>query len=361
MPAGKSGLWSSLSGGTDNHGNPTATRSEQTMNIPVTHSIPDENALAVWMSARYMLNAPVRCRFFRRSISDVYRVDAHDASYILKVYMHGRHSMTEIEAEIDFLNDLKDLDVAVAAPVADKDRGFLNQIAAPEGTRYAVLFPNLMGDAPQEENLEHSCRFGRLAGRLHRCADTITRNYDRGPLDDRYLIDEPLRLIEFHFPHRQRDLEYLKALSADLKSELHLLVSRNRPEYGLCHGDLHTGNARFDGDGRLTLFDFDSFGCGWRAMDIGVYHVSYDWMDLSDVVESRKACFWESFVDGYSEERSLSGNELAVAQLCLPVRHLELMGLSMRYWSPYLGISWMDDSYLDRHMNWFKEWARKHT
>jgi len=41
-------------------------------------------------------------------------------------------------------------------------------------------------------------------------------------------------------------------------------------KYGLCQGDLHTGNARFDMHGRLTLFDFDSFGYGWRAIDIGV-------------------------------------------------------------------------------------------
>ena len=67
----------------------------------------------------------------------------------------------------------------------------------------------------------------------------------------------------------------------------------------MCHGDLHTGNARFDKDGRLTLFDFDSCGYGWRAIDIGVYHVSYDWIDLSDRTRLEKDRFWEAFVDGY--------------------------------------------------------------
>ena len=39
-------------------------------------------------------------------MSDVYRVDTLDAAYILKIYLHNRHSRGAIEAEVDFLNDL---------------------------------------------------------------------------------------------------------------------------------------------------------------------------------------------------------------------------------------------------------------
>ena len=83
-------------------------------------------------------------------MSDVYRVDTRDAAYILKVYMHGRHSRGEIEAEVNFLNDLLDHDIAVAAPVANNDGAYLDEIDAPEGTRCAVLFDALSGDEPQE-------------------------------------------------------------------------------------------------------------------------------------------------------------------------------------------------------------------
>ena|GEM_PF-5340232 len=54
-------------------------------------------------------------------MSDVYRVDTLDAAYILKIYLHNRHSMRAIEAEVDFLNDLLDHDIPVAAPVANND------------------------------------------------------------------------------------------------------------------------------------------------------------------------------------------------------------------------------------------------
>ncbi|HTX91308.1 MAG TPA: phosphotransferase [Anaerolineales bacterium] len=294
-------------------------------------------------------------------MSDAYIVDTPDKAYILKVYLHNRHSRSNIEAEVSFLNDLHDHDLPVAVPVANNDAAYLNEIGAPEGTRYIVLFDAITGEEPKEANLEHSHSFGLLAGRMHNCADRLAKQYDRRHLDEKYLIEEPLKYIRPYLQHRKRDWEYLRALGSELTAELNGLVPKESPEYGLCHGDLHTGNARFDKDGRLTLFDFDSFGYGWRAIDIGVYHVSYDWLGLSEETRREKDRFWGAFVDGYSAERTLSRNELAAAQLCLPIRHLELMGLTIRYWSPQIGIGWIDDDYFDRHLSWFREWANLYS
>lgn len=324
--------------------------------FPVQHSILDENALAEWASARYLLKNPVRCRFLRQSMSDVYRVDTRDATYILKVYAHHRHTKLSIEAEVNFLNDLRAHDIPVAAPVANHKTIYVNELNAPEGTRYAILFEAVTGAEPREIDLAHSRSFGQLAGRIHCCSDRLGKVYHRGHLDEKYLIEEPLGTIEPYLQHRKEDSAYLRALGDDLSAELQRLVSRESPEYGLCHGDLHTGNARSDKDGRLTLFDFDSFGYGWRAIDIGVYHVSYDWMSLSEATQREKARFWAAFVEGYNTQRPLHANELTAAQLCLPIRHLELMGITIRYWSPQIGSDWINDAYFDQHLDWFRQW-----
>jgi Ser/Thr protein kinase RdoA (MazF antagonist) len=265
--------------------------------------------------------------------------------------------MCAIEAEVDFLNNLLENDIPVAAPVVNNDAVYLNEIDAPEGVRCAVLFDAIEGDQPQEANLEHSRSFGGLAGRIHNCSDHTAKKYERWHLNEKHLVEQPLTCIRPYLEHRIRDWEYLNALGSELVAELHGLVSMESPEYGLCHGDLHTGNARFDKDGRLTLFDFDSFGYGWRAIDIGVYHVSFDWLGLSEKTRCEKDRFWEAFVDGYNKERILSRNELAAAQLCLPLRHLELMGLALQYWAPQVGTGWINDEYFDRHLNWFREWT----
>jgi Ser/Thr protein kinase RdoA (MazF antagonist) len=179
--------------------------------FPVQHSILSENALAEWASSCYSLKEPVRCRFLRGSMSDVYRVDSLDAAHILKIYLHKRHSMHAIEAEVDFLNDLCDQDIPVAAPVANNDAVYLNEINAPEGIRYAVLFDAIEGTEPQEVNLEHSRSFGRLAGRIHSYSDNSAKKYDRWHLNEKYLVEEPLTHIRQYLENRKMDWEYLSA------------------------------------------------------------------------------------------------------------------------------------------------------
>jgi len=154
-----------------------------------------------------------------------------------------------------------------------------------------------------------------------------------------------------------RVIEFMRQFGEGLIVELRRLLPKSLPEYGICHGDLHAGNARLDRGGRLVLFDLDSFGYGWRALDIGVYRVSYDWLGLSQEVRAAKARFWVAFLEGYNEERSLSRAELSAVDLSLPVRHLELMGITMRYWVQHQGIHWITDDYFDQHVAWFKEWA----
>jgi len=97
-----------------------------------------------------------------------------------------------------------------------------------------------------------------------------------------------------------------------------------------------------------------------RALDIGVYHVSYDWMDLSEKTLRKKKRFWEAFLEGYATGRSLSENELKANRLCLPLRHFELMGATIRYWAPQIGSDWINDEYFDRHLAWFREWSHQY-
>jgi Ser/Thr protein kinase RdoA (MazF antagonist) len=327
------------------------------VSFPVQHSILSEAALADWARERYGLRDPLRCQFLRGSMSDAYRLETPGAAYILKVYLHDLHPRSAIEAEIALLNALLEQDIPVAVPLANREAVYVNELAAPEGVRYAVLFHALAGSEPKEENLEHSRSFGKLAGRIHRFADLSPKIYERRHLDETYLVDEPLACIQPYLAGRPDDWAYLRSLGNELAAELHHLLPRQSPEYGLCHGDLHTGNARFDKNGRLTLFDFDSFGYGWRVLDIGVYHVSFDWMALDEETRRKKERFWQAFLEGYHTQRSLSQNELAAAQLCFPLRHLELMGLTIRYWSPQIGSGWITDDYFNEHVNWFRAWA----
>jgi len=328
--------------------------------FPVKHSILDEGALVEYVSSQYGLGKPTRCRLFRRSMSDAYLVQAGEEAHFFKVGLYGRHTRSELESEVEFVNALCESGIAVAPLVQRHDGAYLCELDAPEGTRYGLLYRAAVGEEPRETNLEHSRLFGRLAAQIHNCADQLDKTYDRWQLDEAYLVRDPIRGMEPYLEHRPADLDYLRQVGKELISELRGLLSKDLPEYGLCHGDLHAGNARLGQDGKLVLFDLDSFGYGWRALDIGVYRVSYDWQNLSRECKAEKARFWEAFLDGYCGERTLNGNELAAVELSLPIRHVELMGLTMRYWAQHQGIHWITDEYFDQHIAWFREWAGKY-
>ena len=71
------------------------------------------------------------------------------------------------------------------------------------------------------------------------------------------------------------------------------------PAYGICVGDVHSGNTHFTEQNEATLFDFDQCGYGWRAFDIAKFvHVA---MRMKTDVTVRN-----SFLEGYQPIRKLS-------------------------------------------------------
>ena len=84
--------------------------------FPVAHSTLAADALAAHVLSRYALPQPLRCRLFRRSMSDAYLVETPGEDYFFKVTLRGRHTRDAIEAEVAFLCDLATEGVPVAAP-----------------------------------------------------------------------------------------------------------------------------------------------------------------------------------------------------------------------------------------------------
>jgi Ser/Thr protein kinase RdoA (MazF antagonist) len=324
------------------------------------HSILDELELAELLGTRYELGRSVRCRLLRCSMSHAYRVQASSGAYVLKVHIRGRHTRQAIEAEVRFLSDLLAHDVAVASPVPDRDGGYVLAIDAPEGTRYAVLFKTVEGAEPDETRHEDNVSFGRLVARLHNCADGLDRTYERWELDGKYLVEQALAGLEPRMGHREQDFEYLCGVGRDLVAEVERRLPKTAPQHGMVHGDLHTGNTRFDETGRIVLFDFDTCGYGWRALDVGTYAANHRWLNTSDEAATTRERMWESFLEGYAAQRTLSDDELAVGRLGVPLRHFELIGITIRYWAPQTGDYWINDEYFDVHVGWFKWWLKKY-
>ncbi len=131
-------------------------------------------------------------------------------------------------------------------------------------------------------------------------------------MDLRYLVEEPLRLISEKVDDKEsksisdEDKEELQGIVRSLGSIESLVnavknIRTGQDEYGIIHGDLHTGNVYFQGN-ELVIFDFDHCAYGWRAYDLSICLFLPD--DQRD-----------SMLKGYESLRPLSEEE----RNCLPV------------------------------------------
>lgn len=324
--------------------------------FPVRSSVADEEALADWVKNSYAVPSPVTCRYERRSMSDAYRVEAGSDAYYLKVYSPGRHDPEAVDAEIRLLLDLRERGVRVVEPVRKANGDYTTALPMPEGSRQAALFRAVVGSEVREDDPQHTAAFGELLAEIHRVGDELGDRYARWNLDERRLIHESVDLLAPYLAHRPDDVAFLRAIGVELADELCAVLPKTRPLYGICHGDAHAGNARIADDDRPVLFDFDSAGYGWRALDIGTYVVSYDWMDLSAEMKREKQRILAAFLQGYARARTLTDAELVAVELAEPIRHLELLGLGVRYSPQRDGIGWLDDDFIDAHIGYLRRW-----
>jgi len=193
---------------------------------PVQDSTLLAEALAESVVTIYDLPGAVVCLFFRKGICDTYRIEAGSHEYYLKVYKHGRRSRMDVEAATG--------------------------IAGDNGDPYRIR------------------ALGEMVGRMHRCADRLSMPYRRSHLGIHHLVDDNLNGIVPLLAHRGAALSLISDIAYVCKARISRLLPKSTPDYGICHGDLHGGDVCYDDNNTPTLFEFDSSGCGWRALDIGV-------------------------------------------------------------------------------------------
>ncbi len=320
--------------------------------FPVRSSVLSPEALAERVLAGYALPAPRHCRLISRSMNDMYQVEAGAETYYLRVSGHGWRSRDALAAELALVADLDARGLAVAPAVPREDGTVLVSLAAPEGERFAMLFAAAPGEPARDITPSQARAYGRLAAAVHTAADAAPTVYRRFHLDERHLLDEPLRAIRAAMEHvaggdgtcKGKDLDFLETVAERIRHRLNALP-RTPPGYGLCHGDLHPGNVRFDAAGRPTLFDFDCMGYGWRAYDLNVFL----WNAFGERRPKRwRESRWRAFLRGYREVRPPPRELDAMVPLFLVARQIWLMGMDAADrsgWPPqWLSAEWLRDA-----------------
>ncbi len=286
--------------------------------VPVQRSIVSADALASVVAAAYGLDG-VRCHLIKSAMLDTYQVTAASGPAILRIYPASRRTEAEILAELDVLAYLHAADVSVSVPIRQRSGEQLLTIQAPEGVRCAALFTYAPGrPLSQQCTPQYAHAYGQALAQVHTVADTLPQLPLRPRLDLATLLDQPLAALASAFAQRDTDWAFLRQVAAAIRPHIAALPTEP-PCYGLCHGDAGSANAHVTADGRLTLFDFDMCGVGWRAYDIATF--------LIDEPESIAA----SFLEGYTAVRALTDTELASLPLFQIVQSIWVLGLRADY------------------------------
>jgi Ser/Thr protein kinase RdoA (MazF antagonist) len=305
------------------------------MTANVLYSTFSADFIARCVQAEYPLSTFATCELFHRGLNDTYRVRTETDQYAFRVYRSDWRSERHVEAEVAAIDAVAARGVRSAKPIARSDGGWVTLLDAPEGPRCSVLFAWAGGREPRYADAQDAETYGRTAALLHSAGDQVGVLQARPQIDLSALLEEPLAHLRPALEGRS-SLSYLE----DLASRIRRALTPERLQgldWGFCHGDLHCGNATIDDARRLTLFDFDCCGSGWRAFDLATYR----WAAR---LREHERVAWPAFRRGYGSVRAIGDADLAVVPVFMLLRCFWLMGLEAAR-APLIGVSRLNADY----------------
>lgn len=267
----------------------------------------------------YDLTGPLHCEYLANGLNDTYFVtDENSEKYIFRLYRAGGHDYSAISFELTAVQHLKNQGLNVSYPVQTRGGQLINELEAPEGKRYGVLFTYSEGERPQI-TIANSELIGKTLGRLHRLSHDFLPVQERGfNIDVNHLLDTPAAVI---IPEIERYLDdkasqVFKTVVENTKADLSALDLKE----GFCHGDFHNHNLHvFNGD--MSVFDFD--GCAWGFQG---YDIAVAWWNIKNNCRHEEEACWEAFLQGYVKEQNFSGADIKSLPLFITARRVWLLG-----------------------------------
>ena len=142
--------------------------------FPVTTSTLSAQELGRFIKDKYNLDSSFDCKLFRTGMNHTYMLSSIETKYVLRVYCYNWRPKKEIIEEINLLNKLHENNLSVSFPLKDKNQAYIQEVQAPEGLRYAVLFSFAKGDKIRFLSNETCFAIGELMAKFHKTTENQT-------------------------------------------------------------------------------------------------------------------------------------------------------------------------------------------
>ena len=242
--------------------------------FPVTASTISAKELGIFAKEKYGLNKNFVCNLFRTGINHTYFLSDNETKFALRVYSHNWRSKSEIIEEIKLLNLLKENNLGVSFPIQDKNGAFIQEINAPEGIRYVVLFSFAKGGKIRFTDKETCFLIGSLMAKNHNL--TSNKTIARISYNKESLLELPYEYLKQFFSEKLPEMEFIKEIGEFFK-KTEFETTRN----GVVHMDIWYDNMAVTHEKEITIYDFDFCGNGAQVLDVGyfckqLFHIETD-------------------------------------------------------------------------------------
>ncbi len=272
--------------------------------FPVIASIVSPTELGAFVNEKYQLEAHFDCTLFRTGVNHTYFLSHVNTKYVVRVYCHNWRTKAEIQEELNLLNVLKTHTLSISTPIPDKNGNLIQEIVAPEGLRYVVLFTFAKGEKMRFMTHETCSAIGSMMAKIHTI--TAAKKINRINYTSDVLLNKAYDKLNLFFPEDLNEMKYLKQISSTIAKRFET-IALSEGQKGIVHLDIWYDNLSVNKVNEITIFDFDNCGNGSLILDIGYFCKQLFFIESDKKEYETKV---ESFLDGYKKERNLSEEEL---------------------------------------------------
>jgi Ser/Thr protein kinase RdoA (MazF antagonist) len=269
--------------------------------------------------------------------------------YVLRIYTFDWRTKTEVSEELRLLMYLSQHSMPVSHPIADREGGYIQEINAPEGMRYAVLFSFADGKKIPKFGTAQSFQIGITMAKLHKLTEDF--HLDRIVYNPQTLVQDSLNKTQSFFSFTSDEMTFVKTLTDHIAGEFEK-VNTAAIRNGAVHLDMWFDNMHFNGESELTIFDFDFCGNGWQCLDIG-YFLCQLYATNADETEYRSKA--EKFFEGYESITRISEEEKRILPLAGLSVFLFYLGVQCERFDTWSNI-FLNEDHLKRFTGSLKRW-----
>lgn len=316
--------------------------------FPTINSTLSPIELSQLIRQKYNLSDQTECSIFRLAMNHLYIVRDGENKYVFRIYTYNWRTKLEIEEELRLLIHLKENDKQVSYPIEDKSNQYLQEIEAPEGKRYGVLFSYAKGAKTAKFSAQTSFLIGQALAKVHQS----TENFELARISynsQNFLEKAVLNTKKFY--KANNEIDFLDKLSTFLTLKMNE-IDKQKMRYGSVHLDVWFDNLHINEEKDVTFFDFDFCGNGYLCFDISYFLFQLLATNLNEEEYQTKA---ETFLKGYETVTKINDEEkkfLPFACLAIMTYYISVQCDRFEYWTNIF----LSDDHLKRMVGNLKRW-----